>query len=113
MALLFRRDEGRWFLRCFPTHPTEAAAQEAAKDLWLAGNAVRVWPGRRGVVGLAGDLTGILDPGARAPACNNLLQGDRRGVTNCNICMCSISGRETTGIVYPPGVATILHSPVV
>ena len=48
MALLFRRDEGRWFLRCFPTHPTEAEALEAAKDFWLEGNAVRVWPGRRG-----------------------------------------------------------------
>jgi hypothetical protein len=48
MALLFRRDEGRWFLRCFPTHPTEAAARAAAKARWREGDAVRVWPGRRG-----------------------------------------------------------------
>ena len=48
MALLFRRDEGRWFLRCLPTHPTEAAARAAAKARWREGDAVRVWPGRRG-----------------------------------------------------------------
>lgn len=47
MALLFRRDGGRWFTRCFPGHRTEAAAQTAAKVRWREGDAVRVWPGRR------------------------------------------------------------------
>jgi hypothetical protein len=47
MGLLFRREDGRWFLRCLRGHPTEAAAQEVAKALWLAGYAVRVRPGRQ------------------------------------------------------------------
>jgi len=47
MAVLFRRDEDRWFLRCFPGYATEAGARAAAKALWLEGYAVRVWPGRQ------------------------------------------------------------------
>ena len=92
MAVLFRRDDDRWFLRCFPGYATEAGARAAAKALWLEGNAVRVWPGRQSGC-LAGYLTGMGDPGAGTLVCNNLLQGDRQGVTNCNTCM---SGRRRT-----------------
>lgn len=42
MAVLFRRDDDRWFLRCFPGYATEAGARAAAKALWLEGYAVRV-----------------------------------------------------------------------
>ncbi len=47
MALLIRRDGGRWFLRCVPGYATEAAARAAAKARWREGDAVRVWPGRQ------------------------------------------------------------------
>ncbi len=42
MGILFRREDGRWFVRGLRGYPTEAAARAAAKDLWRRGSAVRV-----------------------------------------------------------------------
>ena len=42
MGILFRREDGRWFVRGLRGYPTEAAARAAAKELWGLGSAVRV-----------------------------------------------------------------------